>query len=57
MIIRFFNVLGHLHIGDNIKMSKSLKNTISVSELLKSYTANQFRTLCLLSNYKSGKLF
>ncbi|XP_025425209.1 probable cysteine--tRNA ligase, mitochondrial isoform X2 [Sipha flava] len=44
---------GHLHIGDNIKMSKSLKNTISVSELLKSYTANQFRTLCLLSNYKS----
>lgn len=36
-------------------MSKSLMNTISVKELLKSYTANQFRTLCLLSNYKNGK--
>lgn len=41
--------------GDNIKMSKSLMNTISVKELLKSYTANQFRTLCLLSNYKNSK--
>lgn len=48
---------GHLHVGDNIKMSKSLKNTISVRDLLKSYTANQFRILCLLSNYKSGKKY
>lgn len=47
---------GHLHVGDNIKMSKSLMNTISVKELLNSYTANQFRTLCLLSNFKNGKL-
>lgn len=47
---------GHLHVGDNIKMSKSLMNTISIKELLKSYTANQFRTLCLLSNYKNGGL-
>jgi len=37
-------------------MSKSLMNTISVKELLKSYTANQFRTLCLLSKYKNGEL-
>jgi len=47
---------GHLHVGDNVKMSKSLMNTISVKELLNSYTADQFRTLCLLSNYKNGKL-
>ncbi|XP_015365698.1 PREDICTED: probable cysteine--tRNA ligase, mitochondrial [Diuraphis noxia] len=38
-------------------MSKSLMNTISVKELLNSYTANQFRTLCLLSNYKSDLEF
>lgn len=36
-------------------MSKSLMNTISVKDLLKSYTAEQFRTLCLLSHYKNGK--
>lgn len=49
-----FYFLGHLHVGDDIKMSKSLNNTISVKNFLKSYTANEFRTLCLLSNYKSG---
>ncbi|KAL4113219.1 hypothetical protein QTP88_016883 [Uroleucon formosanum] len=48
---------GHLHVGDNIKMSKSLMNTISVKELLSSYTANQFRTLCLLSNFKNDLEF
>lgn len=47
--------LGHLHIGNDIKMSKSLKNTVGIKELLKTYTANQFRMLCLLSHYKSGK--
>jgi cysteinyl-tRNA synthetase len=47
----------HLHVGDNIKMSKSLMNTISVKELLNSYTANQFRTLCLLSNFKNDLEF
>lgn len=40
--------------GDNVKMSKSLKNTISVRDLLKTCTSNQFRMLCLLSRYHSG---
>ncbi|KAF0763604.1 putative cysteine--tRNA ligase, mitochondrial [Aphis craccivora] len=55
--VKYWIHSGHLHVGDNIKMSKSLMNTISVKELLKSYTANQFRTLCLLSNYKNDLEF
>ncbi|XP_025201419.1 probable cysteine--tRNA ligase, mitochondrial [Melanaphis sacchari] len=55
--VKYWIHTGHLHVGDNIKMSKSLLNTISVKELLKSYTANQFRTLCLLSNYKNNLEF
>ncbi|XP_033335585.2 cysteine--tRNA ligase-like protein, mitochondrial isoform X1 [Megalopta genalis] len=43
---------GHLLLKD-VKMSKSLQNTISIRELLKKYTANQFRMLCLLSNYNN----
>ena len=44
---------GHLFL-ENVKMSKSLKNTISIREFLKKHTANQLRMLCLLSNYKTG---
>ncbi|XP_076166471.1 cysteine--tRNA ligase-like protein, mitochondrial [Ptiloglossa arizonensis] len=47
---------GHLFLEDE-KMSKSLKNTISIREFLEKYTANQFRMLCLLSNYKNGIKF
>ncbi|XP_003395414.1 probable cysteine--tRNA ligase, mitochondrial [Bombus terrestris] len=39
------------------KMSKSLKNTIGIREFLEKYTANQFRILCLLSNYKNELQF
>ncbi|XP_066594395.1 probable cysteine--tRNA ligase, mitochondrial isoform X2 [Prorops nasuta] len=45
---------GHLHLEGDIKMSKSLKNTISIPEFLEHYTANQFRLFCLLSNYRKG---
>ncbi|XP_043644812.1 probable cysteine--tRNA ligase, mitochondrial [Drosophila teissieri] len=46
---------GQLHmVGDAQKMSKSLGNTISVSELLKKYTADEFRMACLLSNYRNA---
>ncbi|VVC33268.1 Cysteine-tRNA ligase,Cysteinyl-tRNA synthetase/mycothiol ligase,tRNA synthetases class I [Cinara cedri] len=55
--VKYWIYTGHLHIGDSIKMSKSLKNTISVKDLLKLYTANQFRTLCLLSNFKNDLEF
>lgn len=49
---------GHLFIpGDTNKMSKSLKNTISVSDLLKRYSADEFRMTCLLSSYRSSVEF
>ena len=45
---------GQLHVeGDASKMSKSLKNTISISEMLEKYSAEQFRMLCLLTNYNN----
>lgn len=43
--------------GDSQKMSKSLKNTVSVKELLASNSADEFRMFCLLSNYKSNTEF
>ncbi|GFO11575.1 cysteine--tRNA ligase, mitochondrial [Plakobranchus ocellatus] len=44
---------GHLYIaGQADKMSKSLKNVISISDFLDTYTPNHFRMLCLLNNYK-----
>ena len=46
---------GHLHLeGQADKMSKSLKNTINISELLAKYSADEFRMACLLSNYKTS---
>ncbi|BFZ24477.1 hypothetical protein BsWGS_27516 [Bradybaena similaris] len=45
---------GHLFLSGQVdKMSKSLKNVISVSECLQDYTPNHFRMLCLLNNYKN----
>lgn len=46
---------GHLHLkGQSEKMSKSLKNTISIRELLDSHSSDQFRVACLLSHYRSS---
>ncbi|CAL7950106.1 unnamed protein product [Xylocopa violacea] len=47
---------GHLFIKDE-KMSKSLKNTISIRKFLEKYTPNHLRILCLLSNYRNGLEF
>jgi len=47
---------GHLHLKNDVKMSKSLSNTISIREFLKSYNSNQFRYFCLLSPYRNGNL-
>ncbi|KAL0127604.1 hypothetical protein PUN28_003117 [Cardiocondyla obscurior] len=44
---------GHLTLKD-IKMSKSLKNTISIQDYLENYSANELRVLCLLSHYRNG---
>ncbi|XP_052873141.1 probable cysteine--tRNA ligase, mitochondrial [Anopheles cruzii] len=46
---------GQLHLaGQTHKMSKSLKNTISIAELLGAHSADEFRMLCLLSHYRSA---
>ncbi|KAJ6648239.1 Cysteine--tRNA ligase, mitochondrial, partial [Pseudolycoriella hygida] len=45
---------GQLYVaGESDKMSKSLKNTINITELLSNYTADEFRMLCLLSHYSN----
>ncbi len=46
---------GHLHLKNDVKMSKSLSNTISIRELLKNHNSNEFRLFCLLSSYRYGK--
>ncbi|XP_055907120.1 cysteine--tRNA ligase, mitochondrial [Eupeodes corollae] len=46
---------GHLSIaGQSEKMSKSLKNTISIDEMLQSYSSDEFRMACILSNYRNS---
>lgn len=46
---------GHLHLtGQSEKMSKSLKNTVSIRELLEDHSCDQFRVACLLSHYRSS---
>uniref|UniRef100_A0A1B6FV68 cysteine--tRNA ligase n=1 Tax=Cuerna arida TaxID=1464854 RepID=A0A1B6FV68_9HEMI len=45
---------GHLSVKGDVKMSKSLKNTVSISQLLEKYSSNHFRMLCLLSPYRNS---
>ncbi|NXH23160.1 SYCM protein, partial [Bucco capensis] len=45
---------GHLHIkGSKEKMSKSLKNYITIKDFLKKFSSDQFRMFCLRSRYSS----
>lgn len=44
--------VGHLQAKGDTKMSKSLKNTISIPNLLNMYSADTFRMACLMSNYR-----
>lgn len=46
---------GHLYLPGSEKMSKSLQNTISIQDLLKTYSSNQFRLFCLLTHYRTGR--
>ncbi|CAF2061869.1 unnamed protein product [Rotaria magnacalcarata] len=39
------------------KMSKSLNNTILIRDMLKTYTATQFRLFCLMHDYRSPRSF
>lgn len=51
----YFLHSGHLHLkGNEEKMSKSLKNYITVKDYLKTYSAEEFRMFCLRSKYKSA---
>ncbi|XP_062866590.1 probable cysteine--tRNA ligase, mitochondrial [Trichomycterus rosablanca] len=51
----YFLHSGHLHLkGSAEKMSKSLKNYITIKDFLRSYNANEFRLFCLLSKYRSA---
>ncbi|XP_012280808.1 probable cysteine--tRNA ligase, mitochondrial isoform X2 [Orussus abietinus] len=45
---------GHLRLKEDVKMSKSLHNTISIQEFLTQYSADQFRLCCLMSHYRKG---
>jgi len=49
--VNFFLHSGHLHI-QGCKMSKSLKNFITIKEALAKYTARQIRVLFLLHSWK-----
>ncbi|XP_059577067.1 probable cysteine--tRNA ligase, mitochondrial isoform X5 [Alligator mississippiensis] len=49
---------GHLHIkGNREKMSKSLKNYITIKDFLKKFSSDEFRMFCLRSNYRSATEF
>ncbi|XP_031707841.1 probable cysteine--tRNA ligase, mitochondrial isoform X1 [Anarrhichthys ocellatus] len=51
----YFLHSGHLHLkGSAEKMSKSLKNFVTIKDFLQSYSANEFRMFCLLTKYRSG---
>ncbi|KAM4601773.1 cysteine--tRNA ligase, mitochondrial [Polymixia lowei] len=51
----YFLHSGHLHLkGSAEKMSKSLKNYITIKDFLRSYSANEFRMFCLLTKYRSA---
>ncbi|XP_058471948.1 probable cysteine--tRNA ligase, mitochondrial isoform X1 [Solea solea] len=51
----YFFHSGHLHLkGSAEKMSKSLKNYITIKDFLQTYTANEFRMFCLLTKYRSA---
>lgn len=51
--VKYFIHIGHLNI-DGLKMSKSLKNFITIKEILKSCTPNQLRIMFLHHNYHSS---
>lgn len=48
--INYFLHTGHLHI-EGLKMSKSLKNFITINHILSEYNARQVRMLFLLHNW------
>lgn len=49
--VNYWIHIGHLVTGDSVKMSKSLKNIITIKEYLRHYSVDQLRMACLLSSY------
>ncbi|NXW64454.1 SYCM protein, partial [Eurystomus gularis] len=50
----YFLHSGHLHVkGSKEKMSKSLKNYITIKDFLEKFSSDQFRMFCLRSRYSS----
>ncbi|ORX73569.1 hypothetical protein DL89DRAFT_273494 [Linderina pennispora] len=54
--VNYFMHAGHLHI-EGLKMSKSLKNFITIKEALAKYTARQIRIIFVLSRWDSPSYF
>jgi cysteinyl-tRNA synthetase len=54
--VNYFLHAGHVHI-EGLKMSKSLKNFVSIKEALKRYTARQLRFLFLQHNWASTLIY
>ncbi|XP_066475065.1 probable cysteine--tRNA ligase, mitochondrial isoform X2 [Tiliqua scincoides] len=50
----YFLHSGHLHVKGSEKMSKSLKNYITIKNFLKKSSPDQFRMFCLRSKYRSA---
>ncbi|XP_008941606.1 PREDICTED: probable cysteine--tRNA ligase, mitochondrial, partial [Merops nubicus] len=49
---------GHLHVkGSTEKMSKSLKNYITIKDFLKKFSSDEFRMFCLRGRYSSAVEF
>ena len=54
--VNYFFHAGHLHIR-GLKMSKSLKNFVTIGQALEEHTANQIRLLFLLQNWDRPMLY
>ncbi|XP_054430297.1 LOW QUALITY PROTEIN: probable cysteine--tRNA ligase, mitochondrial [Pteronotus mesoamericanus] len=51
----YFLHSGHLHVkGKEEKMSKSLKNSITIKDFLKTFSPDIFRFFCMQSSYRSA---
>lgn len=48
--VKYFIHVGHLHIN-HLKMSKSLKNFIKISDFLNTYSADQIRMLFMIHRW------
>ncbi|XP_077199879.1 putative cysteine--tRNA ligase, mitochondrial isoform X2 [Paroedura picta] len=50
----YFLHSGHLHVKGSVKMSKSLKNYITIKDFLKTSSPDEFRMFCLRNGYRTA---